>query len=58
MTNVMVVKIQKMNNVIGMKKPILVKFGLNVPNKNKQHIVNIVELVYGMGNVNKLSVNY
>lgn len=54
----MVVKIQKMNNVIGMKKPMLVKFGLNVPNKNKQHIVNIVELVSGMENVSKLNANY
>lgn len=58
MINVMVAKILKMNNVIGMKKLILVKFGLNVPNKNKQHIVTIVELVYGMENVSKLHVNY
>lgn len=58
MINVMVAKIQKMNNVIGMKKIILVKFGLNVLNKNRQHIVNLVELVFGMENVSKLNVNY
>lgn len=58
MTNVMVAKIQKANNVIGMKNLILVRFGLNVPNKNRQHIVNIVEHVFGKENVSKLSANY
>ena len=56
MINVTEVKIQKWNNVTGMKKLIPVKFGLNVHNNNRLHIVNIAELVIGMDHVNKYFV--
>jgi hypothetical protein len=45
---VMLVKVQVINNVIGMNKHFLVKIGQNVVNKDRPLIANIVVHVFGI----------
>lgn len=55
---VMLVKVQVINNVIGMNKHYLVKIGQNVVNKGRPLIANIAVPVFGIkDNVNNWNVN-